>query len=136
MKWQRFYDKSGWMIKLGYKGSIGGEGQKGDPGEAATVTVGDTSTLPAGENATVSNAGDSQDAVLDFGIPKGEKGDTGKQGPKGDTGEQGPKGDPGETPTIPDADGITAAPVGGGTATDVQGILEELNARIETLESA
>lgn len=43
-----------------------------------SVTVGTTTTLDAGESATVTNSGDQYDAVLNFGIPKGDKGDSGK----------------------------------------------------------
>lgn len=49
-------------------------GSKGDPGDAATVTVGTVSTLPAGSSATVVNSGTSSAAVFDFGIPKGADG--------------------------------------------------------------
>lgn len=42
-----------------------------------TVSVGTTSTLPAGSSATVTNSGTGTDPILNFGIPKGDKGDTG-----------------------------------------------------------
>ena len=42
--------------------------QKGD---AATVAVGNVSTLPFGARATVVNVGTNNDAVFDFGIPNG-----------------------------------------------------------------
>ena len=59
-----------------------------------TVTVGTTTTLPAGSNATVTNSGTATDPILNFGIPKGDKGDTGSSGATG------------ATPNIPrDADG-------------------------------
>lgn len=47
----------------------------GPQGESSTVTVGATDTLPAGEKASVSNTGDDMHAVLQFAIPKGDKGD-------------------------------------------------------------
>lgn len=50
---------------------------KGDTGAAATVSVGQTQTLPAGSSATVQNVGDKNNAVFNFGIPKGDKGDPG-----------------------------------------------------------
>lgn len=56
------------------------KGSKGDPGQAASVVVGTTSTLPAGSNATVTNSGTSLAAVLDFGIPKGTDGTDGTDG--------------------------------------------------------
>ena len=82
------------------------KGKEGREGRAATVSVGKVTTLPAGENAAVTNVGTATDASLEFSIPqgeKGEKGDQGIQGEKGDTGPQGPqgvqglKGDQGDT---------------------------------------
>lgn len=45
-----------------------------------TLTVGETTTLAAGENATVLNSGTIENAVLNFGIPKGHDGINGKDG--------------------------------------------------------
>lgn len=64
----------------GETGSQGPEGPAGAPGEAATVSVGTTTTLPAGSSATVTNTGTTSDAVFNFGIPKGDKGDKGDAG--------------------------------------------------------
>lgn len=50
------------------------KGSKGDPGDAATITVGTVTTLPAGSSATVTNSGTSSAAVFNFGIPKGADG--------------------------------------------------------------
>ena len=98
-------DKAKAAVKL-VEGSGGGEpgpqGPAGPAGAAATVTVGDVTTLEAGEDATVTNAGTTSAAVFNFGIPKGpkgDKGDQGEQGPqgeKGDTGAQGPQGPAGQ----------------------------------------
>lgn len=44
----------------------------GPQGEAATIAVGDVTTLTHDQPATVTNSGTSSDAVLDFGIPEGE----------------------------------------------------------------
>ena len=63
------------------KGPQGDPGPKGDPGAAATVNVGTTQTGEAGTEATVQNAGTTSAAVLNFTIPRGEKGDTGAAGP-------------------------------------------------------
>ena len=52
---------------------------------APSIEVGTTTTLPAGSQATVTAIKDGRDAVLNFGIPKGDKGD---QGIKGDSGVQ------------------------------------------------
>ena len=42
---------------------------RGPAGAAATVTVGETTTLPAGSSATVQNVGTERAAILNFGIP-------------------------------------------------------------------
>ena len=48
---------------------------KVDAGDfTASVQVGTTTTLEPGQDATVSNGGTSKDAVLNFGIPKGDPG--------------------------------------------------------------
>ena len=56
------------------------EGKKGDPGTAATVAVDSTVTLAPGSDAKVTNTGTSSAAKFKFEIPKGEKGDPGKDG--------------------------------------------------------
>ena len=90
----------------GATGPQGPQGETGATGQSANISIGTVTTLSAGSNATVVNSGTSMDAVLDFGIPQGAKGDTGDtgpagpQGPQGETGAtgpQGPKGDTGDT---------------------------------------
>jgi len=62
-------------------GGLKGEtGAPGVPGQAATVSVGTTTTLPAGSDATVENVGSPQDAILNFGIPQGIQGPAGVDG--------------------------------------------------------
>ena len=99
--------------------------------EPPNITIGTTTTLEAGQKATVTNSGVGGNAILNFGIPrgpqgiqgeKGEKGDQGPQGAKGDTGEQGPQGERGpqgiQGPQGPrgyagtDADPLDCWPVG------------------------
>lgn len=66
--------------ETGQKGDVGlkGEtGQKGDIGQAATISVGTITTLPSGSSANIVNSGDSLNAVFDFGIPIGDKGEAG-----------------------------------------------------------
>lgn len=43
----------------------------GPPGDAATISVGTTTTGAAGSSATAANSGTAQDAILDFAIPRG-----------------------------------------------------------------
>lgn len=61
------------------------QGQYVDSGVAAgtSITIGTTTTLDAGDDATVTNTGDNINAVFNFGIPKGEKGDDGEPGQDG-----------------------------------------------------
>ena len=76
-------------IPKGEKGDDGADGQDGrdgtdgQDGQSAIITVGTTTTLSAGSDATVTNSGTSSAAVLNFGIPKGDKGDTGPSGADG-----------------------------------------------------
>ena len=99
--------------------------------EPPNITIGTTTTLEAGQEATVTNTGTGGNAILNFSIPrgpqgsqgeKGEKGDQGPQGAKGEQGEQGPQGARGaqgpEGPQGPrgyagaDADPLDCWPVG------------------------
>lgn len=45
-------------------------------GASSTITIGTVTTGAAGSSATVTNSGTASAAVLDFTIPKGDKGDT------------------------------------------------------------
>ena len=72
--------------KDGQDGKDGKDGKDGVDGQAATIAVGTVSTLPAGSNATVENAGSSSEAVFNFGIPQGAKGDPGTNGTDGQDG--------------------------------------------------
>jgi|GEM_PF-4085008 len=69
-----------------------GDGTQGPPGEAATITVGSTTTGAAGTNASVVNAGTTSQAVLNFTIPRGAQGVQGVQGNPGVDGEDGADG--------------------------------------------
>ena len=76
-----------------------------------TVSVGTTSTLPAGSSATVTNSGTGTDPVLNFGIPKGDTGAAGVDGADGADGTDGVSPEVtittitgGHTVTITDAD--------------------------------
>lgn len=62
------------------QGTITLQGLPGLPGEAANVSVGTTTTGNAGTQAVVTQAGTPQNRVLNFTIPKGDKGDTGDGG--------------------------------------------------------
>ena len=62
--------------KDGSPGPAGADGAPGKDGAAATVTVGTVTTGEPDTPASVTNSGTENAAVLDFLIPKGEKGDS------------------------------------------------------------
>lgn len=134
-------------IPKGEAGEQGLQGAKGDTGEAATIKIGEVTTVAPTESAAVTNIGDKSHAVLNIAIPqgiqgeKGDKGDTGPQGiqgvqgiqgkqgeigPQGKTGDKGEKGDDGLGATISVGTVTTLAPGSEvsveniGTATDVK----------------
>lgn len=61
----------------GVKGEAGADGVDGQDGAAATITVGTVTTGAEGSQASVTNSGTVNAAVLDFVIPKGATGDGG-----------------------------------------------------------
>ena len=72
----------------GAKGEAGVKGQdgaKGADGITPTLKVGTVTTLAAGSNATVTMSKNNNEYTLNFGIPKGNKGDTGASGSSGET---------------------------------------------------
>ena len=72
----------------GAKGDAGAKGQdgvKGADGITPTLKVGSVTTLAAGSNATVTMSKNNNEYTLNFGIPKGNKGDTGASGSSGET---------------------------------------------------
>ena len=71
-------------IQLDTKGDQGEPGNDstvpGPPGPAGTIEIGNTTTGDPGTDADVINVGTDTAAVLEFTIPKGEKGDPGDGG--------------------------------------------------------
>lgn len=59
----------------GPQGEQGPQGVQGEQGAAATISVGSVTTVPYGQNASVTNSGTEQEAVLDFRIPQGRPGE-------------------------------------------------------------
>ena len=90
----------GEFINMGPLTVVGPEGPIGPQGPAATITIGSVTTGEPGTSVIVTNSGTSDNAVLNFTIPKGATGATGSQGEQGIQGiqgEQGIQGDPGES---------------------------------------
>lgn len=53
------------------------KGEQGVDGQAATITIGSVKTGDTGTPATVTNSGDERDAILNFTLPRGERGESG-----------------------------------------------------------
>lgn len=116
------------------------QGAQGPDGKAATITVGTVSTGEPGTQVSVTNSGTATDAILNFTIPRGEKGlrgDTGPTGPKGDPGKTGPagptgpQGDPGAKGDPGDAGKSATIKIGVVSATEPGG-----NPTVENVGSA
>lgn len=69
--------------KMGVFGPTGPTGPQGP----ATITIGTTTTGNPGTNASVTNVGTNENAILNFTIPAGATGAQGIQGPTGPSGE-------------------------------------------------
>ena len=69
--------------QVGGGGGTGPQGPAGADGQAATIQVGTTTTGATGTAASVTNTGDSTNAVFNFTIPEGVQGPEGPAGPVG-----------------------------------------------------
>lgn len=68
-----YWDK----VKLAWKSAgsvIGAKGDPGEKGDAATIVIGNVTTGAPGSNASVTNVGTSNNAILDIVIPRGDTG--------------------------------------------------------------
>ena len=55
-------------------------GAPGPKGDAATINIGEVKTVEFDQGATVVNSGTENDAIFDFEIPRGDKGEKGDKG--------------------------------------------------------
>lgn len=62
---------------IGPVGEQGIQGIQGIKGDRATMQIGAVTTTPPGSQSTIENVGDEFDAVFDFSLPQGVKGDKG-----------------------------------------------------------
>lgn len=61
----------------GGAGGDGIDGPAGPPGQNATIAIGVVTSVPFGDPATVVNTGTPTNAILNFGVPRGEDGTDG-----------------------------------------------------------
>ena len=103
----------------------GGGSSSGGGGTAGTITIGTVTTVAAGDQATVTNVGTPEAAILNFNIPSGatgSQGATGPTGPAGPTGATGAQGAQGATGPQGDAGATGATGAVGATGpTGLQG---------------
>ena len=104
-------------------GPAGATGGVGPAGEAATVSVGTTTTGAAGTNAAVTNSGTTSAAVFNFTVPRGATGEAGPQGPQGFVGPQGPQGVKGDVGNTGPQGPAGPAPAGTGAVVVSNGVL-------------
>lgn len=69
-----YYSGSEWK-NVSTQGPKGDKGDQGEQGPAATISIGTVTTGAAGTEASVTNSGTQGSAILDFIIPRGDKGD-------------------------------------------------------------
>ena len=87
--WETDVDPAAWVDlgtirgPEGPQGPSGADGSDGADGAAATVAVGTTTTGQPGTEASVVNTGTTSASILNFTIPRGEKGDQGEPGRDG-----------------------------------------------------
>lgn len=81
----------------GDTGSPGADGKNGKDGITYTPKIGNVTTGEPGSSASAKITISDTNAIYDFTIPRGSKGETGDQGPIGPQGDIGPKGDKGDT---------------------------------------
>ncbi len=95
------FNKFDFVIPQGQKGEVGPPGQNGSNGsngQSCTVTAGTATKVGSNSPPEVTNSGTTKDAIFDFKIPQGQKGDigqTGGTGRKGEPGANGAKGNKG-----------------------------------------
>lgn len=88
------------------------DGEPGSDGQNATIAIGSVTSLSYGSTPTVTNTGTATNAVLNWGIPEGQRGEQGIQGEPGINAQAYVTQNTGSaTITIEDADGTTTATV-------------------------
>lgn len=73
-------------------GPYASSGDGSESGQTVSIKIGSVTTGGAGSDASVKNAGDNKNMILDFVIPKGDQGDKGEDGAPGADGKDGVDG--------------------------------------------
>lgn len=102
---------------------------KGATGLTPNVKVGNTTTLAPGQLATVTQRGNAENPIFDFGIPQGVQGQIGPQGPKGDT----PDITPLQTQIDNRFNALTSQQQGSSEVIDARGGYPALKARLDAI---
>lgn len=102
---------------------------KGATGITPNVTIGNTTTLAPGQLATVTQRGNTENPVFDFGIPQGIQGPIGPIGPKGDT----PSIDPLQTQIDNRFNALTSQQQGSSEVIEARGGYPALKARLDAI---
>jgi len=80
---------AGFFLNVKSKGNTNTGGQGGKDGITPDIQIGTVTTLEPRQQATVTREGTNENPIFNFGIPKGNVGDTGKPGEKGTDGING-----------------------------------------------
>ena len=76
---------AGFFLNVKSKGSTNAGGQGGKDGITPDIQIGEVTTLEPDQQATVTREGTNENPIFNFGIPRGNVGDTGKPGKDGAT---------------------------------------------------
>lgn len=85
----RYVGEEDWKDIVQLSELKGKDGDPGSDGKSATIRIGNVSTGEAGTQVSVQNTGTETNAVFDFSIPRGGKGDPGDNGITPTIGENG-----------------------------------------------
>lgn len=77
------------LVQVGAEGPMGPQGPKGNDGITPNIQIGEVTTLPSSQKATVARRGTDDNPIFDFGIPQGPQGNDGRDGRDGTNGRDG-----------------------------------------------
>lgn len=77
------------LVQEGAQGPVGPQGPQGANGVTPNIQIGEVTTLPSSQRATVARRGTDANPIFDFGIPQGPQGNDGRDGRDGTNGRDG-----------------------------------------------